>query len=145
MIMSKKSVSKKDLRNKHRLLRVSWFLLTLFLVSLMVFVLYPVHSLYFILLLAYMVSAIMFVIYEVVLLHELYHEKPRNNHLIHNCLVQLYLGSLSLLTATITLVVSVVIGLSTEMALVIFIGLTLGGILLSYPQVEEFAVKYAKK
>lgn len=127
---------KLGIREKHRLLRTGWLILTLLLVGLMVYVLLPTQNLTFILLSSYIVAVILFVIYEAILLKELQMEKSKDRFLIHNSWIQLYIGSLSLFTAALSFAFSAIIGLSAEAALLIFIGLTMLALLSTYSYIE---------
>ena len=133
------------LRTKHKILRTSWLILTLLLVGLMVFLMLPTENLSSVLLSTYLVAVIMFVVYEIVLLHELYGEKKKDVFLLRNSWIQLYIGLLSLFTATISFIVSVIFTLKVETALFLFIGLTLLFLFISFNYVEKLIETYLHK
>jgi hypothetical protein len=133
------------LRTKHKILRTSWLILTLLLVGLMVFLMLPTENLSNVLLSTYLVAVIMFVVYEIVLLHELYGEKKKDVFLLRNSWIQLYIGLLSLFTATISFIVSVIFTLKVETSLFLFIGLTLLFLFASFNYVEKLIETYLHK
>lgn len=134
-----------NIRTKHKLLRTSWLVLTLLLVGLMVFLMLPSENLSTILLSTYLVAVILFVVYEIVLLHELYIEKKKDVFLLRNSWIQLYIGLLSLFTATISFIVSVIFTLKVETSLFLFIGLTLLFLFASFNYVEKLIENYLPK
>ncbi len=133
------------MRDKHRFLRTAWLFLTLVLVGLMVYALLPFQSLTLILLASYLVAVVLFVVYEAVLLKELYLEKKKDRFLIHNSWMQLYIGSLSLLTAALSFALAAIFDLKAELALMIFIGFTLLLLLASYSYMESFVKAHLPK
>lgn len=138
---NKKEDKNKKTKNNHRILRTTWMLLTLILIGLLVFVLYQKHTLFFVLLLSYLFAVVLFVLYEVVLLYELYKEKPLNKKKIHNGMIQIYLGGISLVTAVFSLILATIMSLTNEVALFVFIGLTLIATFFTFPIVENLTNK----
>lgn len=133
------------IRTKHKILRTAWLLLTLLLVGLMVFLMLPSQNLSIVLLSTYLVAVILFVVYETILLHELYGEKKKDIFLLRNSWSQLYIGLLSLFTATISFIVSVIFELKVETVLFLFIGLTLLCLFSSFNYVEKIIENYLPK
>lgn len=136
----KEDETKKNVKN-HRILRTTWMLLTLILIGLLVNVLYEQHALFFILLLSYVFAVVLFILYEVVLLYELYKEKPLNKKKIHNSMIQIYIGGISLVTAVFSFILATIMGLTNEVALFVFIGLTLIATFFTFPLVETLTNK----
>ena len=99
-----------DYRNKHRLARSTYLVIILAILALMTVKLFRFYDSYLVLLLVFILGLIFFVTYELRVLRHL----KKYSELYINSATQIYIGTVSLASATITLLLYLMFGVNIE-------------------------------
>lgn len=120
------------LRDKHRVLRAVWAIISIGFIGYLVFTMYGNIDLTVTLLTAFLVGLMLFILYELVLLYELYQEDA-DPFLIKNSFYQLYISKISLVSGGIALMTGFIFNLETDSVLLLLSVLALSLLLVTFP------------
>ncbi len=133
-----------NIRTKHRLLRTAWLVLSIFLIGITVYISIDSMGTISSLIIGFILGIILFISYELILLQELQGNKKENRTYIRNNLTQIYMGILSLFTATLSFILAIIYNIDGDIALFIFSGLTIILLIWSYPYAEKKIEEYIR-
>lgn len=130
-------IKKVSIRTKHRVLRSIWALLTIILVSGLLYFMYGTIELTLTLLTAFLVGVLLFIAYELVLYYELHQEEKKNNMLIRNSMFQIYFGKITVVSCAFSFLIGFLFEVDITMVLFLFASVTLIILFSSFPYVRN--------